>query len=313
MKPLISICIPAYKNASYLKQLLLSIQSQTFRDFEVVITDDSPDNQVEELVQTFAHLFPLSYQKNSPAKGSPANWNEGIKLAQGDWIKIMHDDDWFASNQSLASYADAIQQNPNAGFIFSAFADYEKGEFKKLNTLDQQTIQKIQKSPLYLFKSNYIGNPSNVLLKNNRNVWYDEHLKWVVDFEFYMQCLANTKMHYIEQCLINVGYNDDQITKAVFRNKAVEIPENIYMLNKLGTSALRNLLVFDYYWRLFRNLNCRDFQTIDAHLGENILPAAIIKMLQFQFKIPLWVLKIGYFSKPLMYIAYIRNYWSARA
>ena len=40
---LISICIPAYKHPDFLKRLLDSISIQSFRDFEVIISDDSPD------------------------------------------------------------------------------------------------------------------------------------------------------------------------------------------------------------------------------------------------------------------------------
>lgn len=49
MPPLISICIPAYKNTDYLSVLLQSVAVQTFRDFEVVVSDDSPTDEVETL------------------------------------------------------------------------------------------------------------------------------------------------------------------------------------------------------------------------------------------------------------------------
>ena len=47
--PLISICIPAYKRIDYLQKLLDSISIQTFKDYEVIVTDDSPDESVEIL------------------------------------------------------------------------------------------------------------------------------------------------------------------------------------------------------------------------------------------------------------------------
>jgi len=45
----ISICIPAYKNVGFLERLLHSISIQSFADYEVVITDDSPDDSVKNL------------------------------------------------------------------------------------------------------------------------------------------------------------------------------------------------------------------------------------------------------------------------
>jgi glycosyltransferase involved in cell wall biosynthesis len=46
MNPLISICIPAYKRTEFLQRLLDSIDIQTFKNFEVIVTDDSPGNDV---------------------------------------------------------------------------------------------------------------------------------------------------------------------------------------------------------------------------------------------------------------------------
>ena len=48
--PFISICIPAYKNTTYVGRLLDSISEQTFTDYEVVVTDDSPDDSVKNFL-----------------------------------------------------------------------------------------------------------------------------------------------------------------------------------------------------------------------------------------------------------------------
>jgi glycosyltransferase involved in cell wall biosynthesis len=45
--PVVSVCIPAYRNAEALERAFKSLQRQQFKDFEVVITDDSPDDVVE--------------------------------------------------------------------------------------------------------------------------------------------------------------------------------------------------------------------------------------------------------------------------
>ena len=117
--PLISICIPAYKNTDFLKRLLDSITIQRFTDFEVVVTDDSPDKSVGRLCEEFALLMPLKYFRNVKQLGTPENWNEAVRRASGEWIKIMHDDDWFAGADSLAEYEKAIGSHPETAFIFS--------------------------------------------------------------------------------------------------------------------------------------------------------------------------------------------------
>ena len=71
--PFFSICIPAYKNIAYLKRLLKSINEQTFTDFEVIITDDSSDSSVENLLQQLKFAHKVNYHKNIPALGMPAS------------------------------------------------------------------------------------------------------------------------------------------------------------------------------------------------------------------------------------------------
>src|SRR5687768_8688741 len=119
MTPLISICIPAYKRTEYLKRLLDSISIQSFRDFEVVVTDDSNDDSVSILLKSYEAAFPLRYQKNVLSLGTPENWNEGVRIATGIWIKIMHDDDWFEDADALRKFASSTGKRGN--FIFSAY------------------------------------------------------------------------------------------------------------------------------------------------------------------------------------------------
>jgi len=102
--PYISICIPAFQGEDYLKRLLDSINIQTFKNYEVIISDDSPDDSVERLSENYSNSFRLIYQKNKEPLGSPANWNKSISLANGKWIKIMHDDDWFYDKYALEEF-----------------------------------------------------------------------------------------------------------------------------------------------------------------------------------------------------------------
>ena len=312
MNPFISICIPAYKNAAYLDVLLHSIELQGFSDYEVIVSDDSPNDEVEILCRKYSSKFLMIYHKNSPPKGSPANWNTGIKMANGKWIKLMHDDDWFSSDTSLADFAKAAQENAHSLLIFSGYSLYEDGVFKSNNIITALIENQLRRSPLILFKKNYIGHPSTTLIKNEPMEWYDEKVKWVVDFEFYIRMLKNGSFHSIQLPLVNIGIGNEQITKEAFRNISIEIPENMYLLNKLGTPVLKNIIVYDYYWRLLRNVGIRSLKDITDHYSEREVPPEISRMLRFQLLFPLPVLKVGFFSKLLMSGSYLYNFFAGK-
>jgi len=307
MAPLISICIPAYKNKSFLDRLLDSVRIQTFKDFEVILTDDSPDNELEALCREYSHEFPLRYYKNDKPLGTPANWNYAISKANGEWIKLMHDDDWFVDEKSLQHFAVAALRNAQESFIFSGYIEKEKAVIKKRYLISTFELFLLKRSPLNLFKKNFVGHPSTTLVKNNRQEWYDERIRWVVDFEFYIRCLRKHKFIAIKKKLIYVGLNEQQVTKKVFRNLQVELVENFYLLNKLGKSCLKNVFVYDYFWRLFRNLNIRGVNQINCYVSADKVSNEIKQMLSFQKKIPTQILKIGLFSKFLMLISKTRH------
>ena len=310
---LISICIPAFKRTKYLKRLLDSVREQIFSDYEVIITDDSPGNEVKSACEIYEHNFHLRYQKNPAPLGTPENWNAAIRLAKGEWIKIMHDDDWFADPNSLTEYVDAIKQNPNAEFFFSAYNNvYENSSRTEEVFIIRNRFQLLKKNPATLFSSNVIGPPSVILHKNDNKFWYDPKIKWVVDIDFYIRYLKATEPVYIPKALINVGMHEEQVTTSAFRVSEVEVPENFYLLNKTGTSQLKSILIYDAWWRLMRNLRIRNEQQIRSAGYEGDIPSPVLSMIHWQKHFPKQLLKNGVISKLSMFANYLRNYLRIR-
>ena len=305
----ISICIPAYKRVSFLKRLLDSIRIQTFRDFEVVLADDSPGNEVYELSKAHGLADSIRYFKNEKTLGTPENWNESIRRARGKWIKLMHDDDWFSDPGALGSFANAIKNSPGSLFFFSGytnvFLDQNKSEPVMIPGLWRRILERNTKS---LISRNVIGPPSVTIHKNIPGIAYDPALKWLVDIDFYIRFLKNIKPVLITENLVRVGVGKDQVTKMVFRNPVVEIPENFYLLDKIGIRSLKSIIVYDAYWRFIRNLNIRSLAMIREAGYEQPVPGIIESMIRFQATLPIPVLKSGFISKSLMFLHYIIHY-----
>ncbi len=310
MEPLISICIPAFKNEALFKRLLDSIVIQKFKDFEVIITDDSPNKNLQLLCENYKNIFQLSYHWNSPALGTPANWNFAISKAVGKWIKIMHTDDWFASENSLSVFAELTTHG--FSFIFSGYCnvDLDNNIYQKIK-LSKVDLSLLKASPFNLFTKNAIGPPSTTLIRRSDNkLLYDENIKWVVDFEYYIRYLSlQNSFTYIAKPIINIGIHQGQVTKTSFRIKEVEIPENIYLLNKIGTRHLKNIFVYDYYWRLLRNLRIKDIKDFSPFINLEMVPIQIKKMIKFQSSFSYIILRQGIFSKTLMSIFFLLNYF----
>jgi len=103
----VSICIPTYDNdGSYLsliKQNLESCISQDYHNFEIVVSDHSPGDNVKDLILSLKS-DKIKYIKNINNIGYPAhNTNNAILNSSGDFIKIMNQDDYFNTNSVLTN------------------------------------------------------------------------------------------------------------------------------------------------------------------------------------------------------------------
>ena len=306
---LISICIPAYKRITDLKILLDSIGRQTFKNFEVIITDDSPDDTVKNFCDAYPNVFELVYYKNSIPLGTPENWNEGIRKATGTWVKLMHDDDYFASDNSLALFVAAIESDKQATVFYSAFVfeDVANHTKKKItcNWFDRFFLSL---SPYHLLRRNYFGNPSCIIVKKEVSFLYDNRFKYIVDFAYYIQLLQNNiKCVYINDVLIHVGINEGQVTNYTYKNKAVQMYENHVLFEKIGAEALKNIIAFDYYWRIYRNFDIHSAKDIEPYYKGEI-SFVLQRIIAFQQQILPGLLKIRLFSKGAM----LACYWSLR-
>jgi glycosyltransferase involved in cell wall biosynthesis len=297
---LVSICIPAYQRTEYLKRLLDSIEMQTFRRFEVVITDDSPGGEVLEMVENHLLKPMIRYFKNPRTLGSPENWNEGLRKAKADWIKIMHDDDWFTGPDSLGVFADAIQ-NGAARFYFSAYTNvYPGGRTKTIRIKDADYLA-LNKMPEILIAANRIGPPSAVVFRKDQALVFDNRMQWLVDIDFYIRYLKNhPPAGYISNLLVQIGVSESQVTSSSFGKPEIEIPERFMLFEKMEPAGLNNILIFDSWWRFIRNLKITDNQKIpeSGYLGK--IPDVIQGIIKFQKHIPKALLNAGLFSKFFM-------------
>jgi hypothetical protein len=217
----------------------------------------------------------------------------------------MHHVDWFVDEHSLEEFIKAVQ--PGVSFLFSAYnrvADATGKVEVIINRASQ--VAAIVEEPLRLFSGNIIGHPSTTMIKNERAEWYDSQLSWVVDFEFYIRCLREDKnIAFIDWPLVNIGMNASQLTKQLFGKREIELFENLYLLKKFGAGILKNIRVYDYYWRSFRNLGIRSIADVAPYKKGLPMPPALTSMLNFQRRLPLKLLRFGPASKIGMGLSFL--------
>ena len=235
--PAVSICIPAYLNTGLLSRTLDSLLKQTYQDFELIVTDDSPDDSVAQLLSHFNFGNRAFYQRNSPPLGSPANWNAALTLATGRYIKILHHDDWFASSEALARLVEALEQAPQSEVVFAAGTIVEATNAQPIRPVlaSLQQLKQLASEPWRLISKNFLSTPSTMLHRNRSAYRYDTSLKWLVDIDFYVQILSqNDQVIYVDAPLLYISDGTHSVTNVVQNDKKLMLFEYFYFGQKWG-------------------------------------------------------------------------------
>ncbi len=115
MAPLVSILMPVYKTAPYLREAMDSMLCQTFKDFELIVLDDcSPDN-AEEILDAYDDSRIVRY-KGEKNVGLSNVLNVGIGMARGKYIARMDSDD-ISLPQRLQVQVDYLEKHPNVDLV----------------------------------------------------------------------------------------------------------------------------------------------------------------------------------------------------
>ena len=89
--PKVSFCFTTFKRHDYLKSTLESVQNQTFSDFEVIVSDNDPEESGRTVVKSFDSRF--KYFPNNENLGMKKSFNKSLERSSGEFIVMIADDD----------------------------------------------------------------------------------------------------------------------------------------------------------------------------------------------------------------------------
>ncbi len=126
--PRVTIGVPVFNGESFLAKTLESLLSQTFSDFEIVISDNASTDRTKEICRAFASREPrLRYYRNDINRGAVWNHNRVFELARGEFFKWNSADDLCAP-EFLARCVAALDQDPAAVMAVSQPEEIDEHE-----------------------------------------------------------------------------------------------------------------------------------------------------------------------------------------
>ena len=226
----ISIAIPTWevngRGSEYLNDLLRTIEIQTYKDFEVCISDHSIDNELLKELKPFEGKFKIVYLKNEHDRGNgPANTNKAIGLCSGDIIKVMFQDDFFYDDEALEKIHSEFEKSDSMWLVNGCNHTKDDGHnfyWEMYPKWNDRIIEGV----------NSISSPSVLSIRKEcfEKVRFDEKLVMMMDCDCYYNLKSNFgDPIYLEDVLISNRVHSNQISSTYNKNIQDEID---YCLDK---------------------------------------------------------------------------------
>ena len=217
MPSLVSVIMPVYNAATYLREAIESVLNQTYRDFEFIIINDGSTDNSEEIIKSYTDPR-IVYLKNEKNSKLIYTLNRGIDEAKGVYIARMDADDICLADR-FATQKNMLDQDKKLSVAGSLVTQInEKGGQAKDWPLDAKTTswEAIRRK---MPKENCIAHPSAMIrasvLKEFR---YKEYQQNIEDYDLWLRLL--NRGHCIEKSssiLLQYRVHSLSVTGAVLK------------------------------------------------------------------------------------------------
>jgi glycosyltransferase involved in cell wall biosynthesis len=225
----VSVLLPNYNHAKYLKQRIESILYQTFQDFDIIILDDCSSDNSKEIIELFRNHPKVSQivynEKNSGSTFK--QWQKGLRLAKGDFIWIAESDDWAENNFLEKTYSKFLEDN-QLGIVYTNSNMYVNDVLTTtLSDVKTNILKNNKWSTDYIHDGNYELNDSLVLCCSINNASavlfnktvllnacpFDLDFRYLGDWYCYLKIASISKIGYINEPLNNYRDHSENVSK----------------------------------------------------------------------------------------------------
>lgn len=154
--PLVSVVVATYRRTESLRDAIDSACNQTYENTEIVVVDDNADDrwnrQVFEVLKDFLDNEKIVYIKNEQNMGSAETRNIGIRIAKGEYITFLDDDDVYLP-EKIEKQIEHMQKAEADYSITDLILYRENGKIEEIRKRD--FIQKTDKKSLLMYHLKY--------------------------------------------------------------------------------------------------------------------------------------------------------------
>lgn len=267
--PLVSAILITYNSAQYVKEALESIKSQTWKNIELIVSDDGSTDQTVPICSRWLKenkdRFPISKLLSvSHNSGIPSNCNRGIIVSTGVWVKIVSGDDILLEN-AFADNMAYVQQFPDASFIASDVCEIDENStiirdrvineglnFITSTSSVKKQIKRYSRWPAYLNTPTFFFKKEAIAKVD----YFDEKFKIYEDIPMVIKLLkGGFPLHYLKKTTLAYRIHENAASRStqlhLIREKEALMVFKKYQRKQLNKFNPFDLAVFFEYWLRF--------------------------------------------------------------
>ena len=265
---MVSLIVPVYKAEKYVKHCIESLQSQIFRDIEIILVDDGSPDRSGEICDAYAADDPRIRVIHKENGGVSSARNAGIDAAHGKYI-VFADSDDYAEPDYIESLLSARETDREAGHIWCCFqtvTDYAYEEAKPTCLSDKPEMLFFRAEIMTLHDMWLDTGPfcklyrTDVIKKNH--IHFDEGLSLGEDWLFnlaYLDAVPDTSIKVIAKPLYNYVQRSSESLDSKYRPDMLEIYRK---LNSTCESYLKKWQISEGQLQKFYNSRYYSFDKV---------------------------------------------------
>jgi glycosyltransferase involved in cell wall biosynthesis len=224
--PTVSVIIPNYNHAPFLRRRIESVLAQTFQDFELILLDDCSTDESRSILSEYAGVPRVKIEFNSLNSGSTfKQWNKGVRLARGEYVWIAESDD-YADERLLERLVSLLDFDASSVLAYcrswrvsadgqiSGFLDSHHTDLDPRRWTADFLVDGREECQNYLVQRNTISNASAVLFRREVYVRVggaDESLVLCGDWKLWAAMALTGKIAYLGEPLNYYRFHDTSV------------------------------------------------------------------------------------------------------
>lgn len=215
---LISVVIPMHNSEKWIRETLVSVCLQDYKNLEIILIDDGSNDDSLEVVEKVMHEFPSKKIRLHSIKNSGVSYarNLGIQMAEGDLIALLDSDDVWDKTKLSQQYL-YLDSHPDVIAVLCDFyisqSDNDRHKMRNLRLISKKGVKNVGMSWLSLEGNGGLLSSTALIWKDSlkSKVAFDLELSTTADLSFFLQLTKFGKVGHLTIPLVQYRQHENQM------------------------------------------------------------------------------------------------------